>query len=94
MTFATKLPAILQAIVQNVYVFATKLKQSLFPKRTNRYDDKVVGEDVHLLGPPADGAVAGVRQLGIEEGVEGVHLLVLPISAPRHDHLQIADMFT
>ncbi len=56
--------------------------------KTYRYDEELVVEDVHFLGPPLDRVVAGVRQLGHEEGVEGVHLLVLLRAPSGHDHLR------
>ncbi len=56
--------------------------------RTDRNDEKLVVEDVHFLGPPLDRVVARVRQLGHEEGVEGVHLLVLLRATSGHDHLR------
>ncbi len=57
--------------------------------RTDRYDEELVVKDVHFLGPPLDRVVAGVRQLGHEEGVEGVHLLVLLRTSSGHDHLRV-----
>jgi hypothetical protein len=57
--------------------------------RTDRYDEELVVEDVHFLGPPLDRVVAGVRQLRHEEGVEGVHLLVLLRAPSGHDHLRV-----
>ncbi len=57
--------------------------------RTDRYDEELVVEDVHFLGPPLDRVVAGVRQLRHEEGVEGVHLLELLRAPSGHDHLKV-----
>jgi hypothetical protein len=38
----------------------------------DRDDEEIVGENIHLLGPPLHGCVALLRQVGVEEGGEGV----------------------
>ena len=41
----------------------------------------------HLFGPPLDWVIAGLCQLGQEEGVKGVDLLVLLCPTPGYNHL-------
>ena len=61
------------------------------PGKVDGHQHQGVGEQVHLLGPPLDAAVAGVHQAGVEEGGEAVDrpICLLVCLRPGHDHLHV-----
>lgn len=80
---------LLQTESRRLVVAAETYREAPVHPQVDGDQQDVFGEDVHLLGPAADGRVAAAAQLGVEESAEGVDGGQAGLGAALHQQVHV-----